>query len=257
MARSPGCRTGCRCLPTCWPGTTGSARHGQCSTPRSQAGRPKTIWSWLPEVMRARAAHDEEPAAIARLRAAAQLASDQGSVALLRRCEHDLAERGVLAPVSAFRTSSERAPARERCANGAGPSFGAARRSNSAPEGEPDDRHISRPDHNAIPRAGRRVARCPDRAGRSRVRRRARRLQRHDRQASRRDRPLPGRRRRHRVRTFRPRPQPGDRRPRRRSQRCWPRRLGRRPGHRPLAAAQHHGEPAEAHRPRRCRMHLG
>jgi hypothetical protein len=64
------------------------------------SGRARDDLVWLPEVMRARAAHDEEPAAIARLRAAAQLASDQGSVALLRRCEHDLAERGVLAPVS-------------------------------------------------------------------------------------------------------------------------------------------------------------
>jgi hypothetical protein len=53
------------------------------------------MW-WLPEVMRMRAAHDEEEAAISRLRSAAQMASAQGSVVLLRRCERDLAERGVL-----------------------------------------------------------------------------------------------------------------------------------------------------------------
>jgi DNA-binding SARP family transcriptional activator/tetratricopeptide (TPR) repeat protein len=48
------------------------------------------VW-WLPEVMRARAAYDKAPAALARLRAAAQMASEHGSAALLRRCEHDLA----------------------------------------------------------------------------------------------------------------------------------------------------------------------
>ena len=53
------------------------------------------LW-WLPEVMRMRAAYDQEQAAIARLRSAAQLASAQGSVALLRRCEQDLAGHGVL-----------------------------------------------------------------------------------------------------------------------------------------------------------------
>ncbi len=53
------------------------------------------LW-WLPEVMRMRAAYDEqEAAAISRLRSAARLASAHGSVALLRRCECDLAERGV------------------------------------------------------------------------------------------------------------------------------------------------------------------
>jgi hypothetical protein len=40
---------------------------------------------------RMRAAYDEEQAAISRLRSAAQTASAQGSVALPRRCEHDLA----------------------------------------------------------------------------------------------------------------------------------------------------------------------
>jgi class 3 adenylate cyclase/tetratricopeptide (TPR) repeat protein len=53
------------------------------------------LW-WLPEVMRMRAAYDEEQAAVSRLRSAAQLASDQGSVALLRRCEQDLAGHGIL-----------------------------------------------------------------------------------------------------------------------------------------------------------------
>jgi DNA-binding SARP family transcriptional activator len=52
------------------------------------------VW-WLPEVLRMRAAYDEEQAAVARLRSAAQLASDHGSVALLRRCEHDLGRRNV------------------------------------------------------------------------------------------------------------------------------------------------------------------
>jgi ATP/maltotriose-dependent transcriptional regulator MalT len=46
---------------------------------------------WLPEVMRMRAAYDEPRAAAARLRSAAQLAADQGSVALVRRIERDLA----------------------------------------------------------------------------------------------------------------------------------------------------------------------
>jgi class 3 adenylate cyclase/tetratricopeptide (TPR) repeat protein len=55
------------------------------------------LW-WLPEVMRMRAAYDEEQAAISRLRSAAQLASAHGSVALLRRCEHDLAGHGVHPP---------------------------------------------------------------------------------------------------------------------------------------------------------------
>ncbi len=55
------------------------------------------LW-WLPEVMRMRAAYDDEQAAISRLRSAAQMASAQGSVALLRRCEHDLAGRGARSP---------------------------------------------------------------------------------------------------------------------------------------------------------------
>jgi DNA-binding SARP family transcriptional activator/tetratricopeptide (TPR) repeat protein len=46
---------------------------------------------WLPEVMRMRAAHDDDDGAISRLRSAAQMASAHGSTALLRRCQHDLA----------------------------------------------------------------------------------------------------------------------------------------------------------------------
>ena len=69
------------------------------------------VW-WLPEVMRMRAAYDEEQAAIARLLAAAQMASEHGSVALLRRCERDLGTRGVRpsAPGVPRRRSAERGP---------------------------------------------------------------------------------------------------------------------------------------------------
>jgi hypothetical protein len=45
--------------------------------------------------MRMRAAYDQEQAAISRLRSAAQMATAHGSAGLLRRCEHDLAERGL------------------------------------------------------------------------------------------------------------------------------------------------------------------
>jgi hypothetical protein len=58
------------------------------------------LW-WLPEVMRMRAAYDQDKAAIARLRAAAQLATAHGSAGLLRRCERDLAERDANAPRTA------------------------------------------------------------------------------------------------------------------------------------------------------------
>jgi hypothetical protein len=71
------------------------------------------LW-WLPEVMRMRAAHDDAAAAFSRLRTAAQMASVQGSVALLRRCERDLAalppasvrqvRRGERAAANAVRT---------------------------------------------------------------------------------------------------------------------------------------------------------
>ena len=58
------------------------------------------VW-WLPEVMRMRAAYDDEgEPALSRLHAAAQLASAHGSVALLQRCERDLAGRGVRPPAA-------------------------------------------------------------------------------------------------------------------------------------------------------------
>lgn len=51
------------------------------------------LW-WMPEVLRMRAAYDDHEAAVSRLSTAAQMAHAHGSVALLRRCECDLAERG-------------------------------------------------------------------------------------------------------------------------------------------------------------------
>lgn len=47
------------------------------------------VW-WLPEVLRRRAALDDGPGAVGRLRAAADLAREHGSTALLRRCHADL-----------------------------------------------------------------------------------------------------------------------------------------------------------------------
>jgi DNA-binding SARP family transcriptional activator len=58
-------------------------------------GRERDDLWWLPEVMRLRAAHDGKEVAISRLRSAAEMATGHGSVGLLRRCEHDLARRGV------------------------------------------------------------------------------------------------------------------------------------------------------------------
>ena len=56
------------------------------------------VW-WLAEVMRMRAAHDDdEGAAVSRLRSAAQIAAAHGSTALLRRCQDDLERRGVRPP---------------------------------------------------------------------------------------------------------------------------------------------------------------
>jgi hypothetical protein len=53
------------------------------------------VW-WLPEVLRMRAAYDDdEQAALTRLRVAAAMAAAQGSGALLSRCEADLEARGV------------------------------------------------------------------------------------------------------------------------------------------------------------------
>ncbi len=57
------------------------------------------IW-WLPEVLRMRAAYDQEQAAVSRLLSAAQMASAHGSIALAWRCERDLAQRGVRPPAS-------------------------------------------------------------------------------------------------------------------------------------------------------------
>jgi DNA-binding SARP family transcriptional activator/tetratricopeptide (TPR) repeat protein len=48
------------------------------------------LW-WLPEVMRMRARYDERDAATARLRSAAALATAHGSIALVQRCQQDLA----------------------------------------------------------------------------------------------------------------------------------------------------------------------
>ena len=47
------------------------------------------VW-WLPEVMRMRAAHDDRDAARRAAARRRRLAAEHGSVALLRRCEHDL-----------------------------------------------------------------------------------------------------------------------------------------------------------------------
>jgi DNA-binding SARP family transcriptional activator len=61
------------------------------------------VW-WLPEVQRRRARHDpDDDVAVQRLRAAADLAAAHGSLALLARCERDLADRGVGGPESPVR----------------------------------------------------------------------------------------------------------------------------------------------------------
>ncbi len=52
------------------------------------------LW-WLPEVMRLRAAYEEDKPAVLRLRSAGRMASAHGSAALLRRCRRDLAARGA------------------------------------------------------------------------------------------------------------------------------------------------------------------
>ena len=85
------------------------------------------VW-WLPEVMRMRAAYDDEQAALDRLRSAAQLASAHGSIALLRRCERDLGTRGVRLPAPGVPRGGLAPPARsERCANAAAPTVGVHR----------------------------------------------------------------------------------------------------------------------------------
>ncbi|TDP97998.1 ATP-binding protein [Labedaea rhizosphaerae] len=65
------------------------------------------VW-WLPEVLRLRAAHDDETGAVKRLRAAAELATEHGSVALARRCAADLAARGVAFDVRPAALAGER-----------------------------------------------------------------------------------------------------------------------------------------------------
>jgi tetratricopeptide (TPR) repeat protein len=80
------------------------ARNGRLDAARATldaalvAGRARDDLWWLPEVMRMRAAHDEEEVAISRWRSAAEMASAHGSVGLLWRCEHDLTGRGVRTP---------------------------------------------------------------------------------------------------------------------------------------------------------------
>ena len=59
------------------------------------AGRAREDVWWLPEVLRMRAGYDDDQAAVSRLRSAERLASGHGSVALVRRCEHDLARLGA------------------------------------------------------------------------------------------------------------------------------------------------------------------
>jgi tetratricopeptide (TPR) repeat protein len=53
-------------------------------------GQARSEMWWLPEILRLRAAYDDPGPAIARLRSAAQLARNHGSVALQQRCETDL-----------------------------------------------------------------------------------------------------------------------------------------------------------------------
>ena len=66
------------------------------------------MW-WLPEVQRQRATYDDHEAdVVPRLSAAADLASRHGSIALLRRCQRDLAVRGVRPPAQAERLRAVR-----------------------------------------------------------------------------------------------------------------------------------------------------
>jgi hypothetical protein len=81
------------------------ARAGQTDAARStldaaiiNAQARGELW-WLPEVQRLRARYDDGPDAVrARLLGAAQLATAQGSVALLRRCTEDLDRVGAGLP---------------------------------------------------------------------------------------------------------------------------------------------------------------
>ena len=80
------------------------AREGRAATASATldaaltAGRVYDDAWWLPEVMRMRAGYDPPAQAVARLRAAAHLASSHGSVALVRRCEDELRGRGIPLP---------------------------------------------------------------------------------------------------------------------------------------------------------------
>ena len=145
----------------------------------------RDVW-WLPEVMRMRAAYDDEQAAISRLRLAAQLAADSGSVALLRRCERDLSARGGQCAgrqPGRWRRSPGRlapGPRSERCANARVRTFGLQPTRAPHPRGPHDHTEHY---HRTVRRTGRRSARRPDPARRPRLRRGPRRLQRHDRQA--------------------------------------------------------------------------
>ncbi|HEY2220420.1 MAG TPA: AAA family ATPase [Actinomycetospora sp.] len=86
-----------------------SAQLGQDESARATldaalvSGRSRGDLWWSPEVMRMRAAFDDGSGAVTRLRSAVALAASQGSVALLRRCERDLAERGVPAAAPGVR----------------------------------------------------------------------------------------------------------------------------------------------------------
>ena len=94
------------------------ARVGQASAARATLDAAlvtgqshNDVW-WLPEVMRMRAAHeDEEESAISRLRSAAQMAAAHGSVTLLRRCERDLAGRRAHSPAPRVRPTPRVRPA--------------------------------------------------------------------------------------------------------------------------------------------------
>lgn len=89
-----------------------SARARRTDTARASldaaliGGRARGDNWWLPEVMRMRARYDADAAALTRLRDAARLAFDHGSLALLRRCEGDLAERGVPLPTLTVRPTA-------------------------------------------------------------------------------------------------------------------------------------------------------
>ena len=75
------------------------------------AGRAREDVWWLPEVLRMRAGYDDDQAAVSRLRAAERLASGHGSVALVRRCENDLARLGArLARLRSHASARSREP---------------------------------------------------------------------------------------------------------------------------------------------------